>query len=66
MVAAVAEHGADWLYSSETADKLSQEVQAAGGIITKDDITNVQPDIVKPLKVEVRIVMCIGLCPMCY
>ena len=42
---AVAEHGADWLYSKEIAATLAAEIQAAGGIITKDDITQAKPSV---------------------
>ncbi|KAI8464305.1 MAG: gamma-glutamyltranspeptidase [Monoraphidium minutum] len=49
---AIAEHGAGWLYTGEVAEKLAAEVQAAGGIMTADDIQGVAAPIRQPLMAQ--------------
>ena len=46
---AVAARGAGWLYSPEVAETLANEIQAAGGVVTKDDIMGAEAEIVAPL-----------------
>ena len=40
---AIADHGADGFYQGSVADKLAQGIQAAGGIITRDDLKSYRP-----------------------
>jgi gamma-glutamyltranspeptidase len=46
---AVAEDGADALYKGERAEKMAQEVQALGGILTAEDVTNFRATMRDPL-----------------
>jgi gamma-glutamyltranspeptidase/glutathione hydrolase len=40
---AIADHGADGFYQGPVADKLAKGIQAAGGIITSDDLKSYRP-----------------------
>lgn len=40
---AIADHGVDGFYDGPVADKLAKGIQAAGGIITRDDLKSYQP-----------------------
>jgi hypothetical protein len=50
---AIGRHGPGYLYSSEVAGKLAAEVQAAGGVLTADDITGAAPVVTQPLTTQV-------------
>lgn len=45
----VAKHGTDVLYKGGLAKSLVQDIQAAGGIITEDDLANYKPTLRTPL-----------------
>lgn len=47
----IAQHGADYLYTSPVAETLAREIQEAGGIITANDIEGAQPEVRDPLRV---------------
>lgn len=42
----IAREGVDWVYAQPTAEVLAAEIQAAGGIITADDLVNAKVDII--------------------
>jgi gamma-glutamyltranspeptidase len=50
---AVAKSGPFWLYHGETAEDLAQEVQAAGGIMSAEDLKASKADLLEPLTVKV-------------
>lgn len=47
---AIADHGADGFYDGPVADKLAKGIQAAGGIITRDDLKSYRPVWRKPVR----------------
>ena len=49
----VAIYGADYIYKGEVAAQIAQEIQAAGGIISSQDIENYKPVLRDPLIAEV-------------
>ena len=46
---AIAKEGSDALYSGERASKLAGDIQAAGGIVTEDDLANFRPTLRSPV-----------------
>ena len=51
---AIADHGADGFYQGQVADKLAQGIQAAGGIITSDDLKAYRPVWREPVRGSYR------------
>ena len=49
----IAIYGADYVYRGEVAAQIAQEIQAGGGIITKEDIENYKPILRDPLIAQV-------------
>ncbi len=47
---AIADHGTDGFYQGPVADKLAAGIQAAGGIITRDDLKSYRPVWRKPVR----------------
>jgi gamma-glutamyltranspeptidase len=49
---AIMEEGTAAIYKGERAEKIAQEIQAAGGIITAEDLANYRPTLYHPLVTE--------------
>ncbi len=51
---AVAEHGIDWFYRGEFAQKAAEWMQANGGLMTEQDLANYTPKEREPLRFQYR------------
>ncbi|ELY45738.1 gamma-glutamyltransferase family protein [Natronorubrum tibetense] len=45
----IAEHGADEVYEGDIADAIVDEIQSAGGFMTRDDLADFEPEFVDPV-----------------
>lgn len=59
----IAEHGADYFYNSELTEKIVEDLQKAGGILTVNDFHQHTSEIVEPLSVSYRDTVAYNLPP---
>lgn len=60
---AVADHGASALYAGALAQAIAADVQAAGGILTVDDLARYRPHVRQPLAIDVQGMTVLGVPP---
>ncbi len=48
----IAEHGADEVYEGDIADAIVDEIQSAGGVMTRDDLADFEPEFVDPVSTD--------------
>ena len=60
---AIAEHGVDWFYHGEYADKVDAWMRANGGVLRKEDFANYRPALREPLRTTYRGCEIIGFPP---
>ena len=60
---AIADHGASALYGGAIAQAIAADVQAAGGILTVDDLARYRPQIRQPLAIDVQGMTVLGVPP---